>query len=281
MVLPLFFLVLAGFLFYFQLMTLQLRLASGLEQTGQQIAKVYHLDNVIPDIFFGKESGDEEGIGQKIKEYGGELVVFGLTGVFLKNALLEYAGEDFLDESCIKNGSDGMICFVLAEEQTLELRVTYQVTIPFLPGEYITIPVTQRVVRRMWVGVAAEPEADNLEEPEAEEAQVTVYVTRYGTVYHLYRSCSALKRSIRSCGYASIGQQRNNQGACYEPCSQCIRGNANAIVYVTLDGRRYHNSISCQALQRYIEEIPVEEAGDKRLCSYCRKRQEEEHGALE
>lgn len=281
--LPVFFIVLAGFLFYFQFLTLQLRLAGGLEAAGQQIAEVYHLENVLPDIFSGEQPEEENGVTQKLKEYAGKLAVSGATGVYVKYALVDYAGKEFLDGSCIKNGSDGLVCYALMEGAMLDLRASYEVRIPFLPGRSFSFPVTQRLVRRMWVGVSADMsgQEETQDEQETEAKFRIVYVTRYGTVYHLYRDCRSLKRSIRSCAYASVSEQKNDEGAHYTACEQCIHGTVNAVVYVTADGRRYHNSISCGALLRYIEERSLDEADGKTLCSYCRKRQEEQNGDME
>lgn len=281
--LPLFFMVLAGFLFYFQFLSLQLRVAGGLETAGRQIAEVYHLENVLPDIFSGGQSENENGISQRLKEYAGKLAVSGLTGAYVKYALVDYAGKDFLDGSCMKNGSNGLSCYAFAEGQMIDLRVSYEVRIPFLPENSFSFSVTQRLVRRMWVGVAVtvSEQEETGEEQETMTAVRTVYVTKYGTVYHLYRDCRSLKRSIRSCAYSSVSGQRNEEGARYTACGECIHGNANVIVYVTAEGRRYHNSISCGALLRYIEEKPLDEAVGKTLCSYCKKRQEEQDNGVE
>lgn len=281
--LPVFFIVLAGFLFYFQLLSLQLRLGGGLEAVGQQIAEIYHLENVLPDIFFAKQPEEEDRVGQKLREYAGKLAVSGATGAYVKYALLDYAGEAFLDGSCMKNGSDGLVCYVLAEGQMLDLRASYEVCIPFLPGNSVSFPVTQRLVRRMWVGVSvdAAEQAETQDKQETGAKVRTVYVTRYGTVYHLYQDCRSLKRSIRAYAYSSIDGQKNDEGAHYTACAECIHGNANAIVYVTAEGRRYHNSISCGTLLRYIEEIALDEVKGRALCSYCRKRQEEQNGNME
>lgn len=283
LVLPAFFMALAGFLFYFQFLSLQLRVSAGLETAGRQIAQIYHLENVLPDIFSGEQPENENGISQKLKEYAGKLAVSGLTGAYVKYALVDYAGKDFLDGSCMKNGSAGLTCCALTEGQMIDLRASYEVRIPFLPENSFSFPVTQRLVRRMWVGVSVvvPDQEETGEEQETMTAIRMVYTTKYGTVYHFYRDCRSLKRSIRSCTYSSIGGQKNGEGAHYTACEVCVHGNANAIVYVTAEGRRYHNSISCGALLRYIEEKPLDETGRKTLCSYCKKRQEEQDDGVE
>ncbi len=273
--LPIFLIVLVGFLFYFQLMTVQLRISTGLDAAGQNIATVYHLENVIPGILSSDESETEGDVIDTIKTYAGKLIETGVSSAYVKYKLTEYVGEDFLDGSCISGGSDGIICYANVNGGMLDIRATYTVKIPMLPGKLFSFSVTQRLNRHMWVGVSAD--TDDEDSDENETVSETVYITKYGTVYHLYKDCSALKRSIKSCTYASIDEQRNSSGSRYTACELCIHGNANAIVYVTTDGTKYHNSSSCSALVRYIEEVHLSEVGSKGLCSYCKKRQEAEN----
>jgi hypothetical protein len=268
---------LAGFLFYFQVLTLQLRIENGLECVGAQIASVDHLETILPELFDG--STEEEGVLQRVKDYAGTLALSGLTGAYVKYALVDSVGRDYLDSSCIKNGSSGLVCYGTTVGAMLYLRVSYRVCIPFVPGQIGSFSVTQRLVRRVWVGLSeAEESSAESETGEASTEKTTaqqVYVTTYGQVYHLYRDCRALKRSIHATAYGDIEEKRNNDGARYYPCEDCIHGSANMIVYITDEGRRYHNSSSCGALLRYIEETTMDQVGSKRLCSYCRSRQEE------
>ncbi len=274
--LPIFLIVLIGFLFYFQLMTLQLRISSGLDAAGQNISTVYHLENVIPGLFSSGDTDDDSDVMDTIKTYAGKLIETGVTSAYVKYELTEYVGEDFLDNSCISGGSDGLVCYASVNGGTLDVRAIYSVSIPLLPERLFSFSVTQRLTRHMWVGVSADTSDDDSDTDGDETDSDTVYITKYGTVYHLYKDCSALKRSIKSCSYATIDQQTNSSGSHYTACELCIHGNANAIVYVTTDGTKYHNSSSCSALVRYIEEVKLSEVGDKGLCSFCKKRQEAE-----
>ena len=274
--LPIFFIVLIGFLFYFQLMTLQLRISTGLDTAGQNISTVYHLENVIPGIFSSDETDDDSDVMDTIKTYAGKLLETGVTSAYVKYELTEYVGEDFLDSSCISGGSDGLICYASTNGGTLDIRAIYTVSIPMLPEKLFSFSVTQRLTRHMWVGVSADTSDDADDDDDTDTD--TVYITKYGTVYHLYKDCSALKRSIKSCAYSSIGEQKNSSGSHYTACELCIHGSVNALVYVTTDGTKYHNSSSCPSLVRYIEEISLSEVGDKGLCNFCKKRQEAENG---
>ncbi len=273
--LPIFFIVLIGFLFYFQLMTVQLRISSGLDAAGQNIATVYHLENVIPGIFSSEETDDDSGVIDTIKTYAGKLLETGVTSAYVKYELTEYVGEDFLDRSCISGGSDGLVCYAAVDSGTLDIRAIYKVSIPLLPQKLFSFSVTQRLTRHIWVGISVDTAETDDEDSDEKETEA-VYITKYGTVYHLYKDCSALKRSIKTCAYANIDGQTNSSGSHYSACELCIHGSVNAIVYITTDGTKYHNSSSCPSLVRYIEEISISEVGDKGLCSYCKKRQEAE-----
>ncbi len=108
----------------------------------------------------------------------------------------------------------------------------------------------------------------NPTEKSNEDSERMVYVTEYGTVYHLSRSCTYLQLSIRSVDAADIDNLRNNSGACYEPCELCDP-EAEGILYITDYGTAYHCSLTCSGLKRTVMEIPISEVGDRSVCSGC------------
>lgn len=275
--LPIFFIVLVGFLFFFQLMIVQLRISSGLDEVGQNISTVYHLENVVPGILSsGDSDSDDSDVMDTIKQYAGKLIETGVTSAYVKSQLTDSVGKDFLDGSCISGGSSGITCIASVSGGMLDIRATYKVSIPLLPEKLFSFSVTQRLHRHMWVGISVDTSDTDSDEDSTDTDSDIVYITKYGTVYHLYKDCSALKRSIKSCAYSSISEKTNSSGSHYTACELCIHGNANAIVYITTDGNKYHNSSSCSSLIRYIEEVSKDSVGDKGLCSYCKKRQESE-----
>lgn len=112
-----------------------------------------------------------------------------------------------------------------------------------------------------WTGY----DISNVSDDEHEER--IVYITETGEVYHLSRSCTYLDLSIVSVNSTDISNLRNAGGAKYYACEIC--GGGTGDVYITGQGNRYHNSITCSGLKRTIIEIPISKVGNKRACSRC------------
>jgi len=272
MILPIMIMTLVGFIFLFQVLMVQLRLQSAIDKTADQVSTFYHLESVLPDVFSGLTSEDaqSESLSNQIRTYFKFLVYDSITSAYFKDSVFRTLSKSWLDESCIVGGGDGIDFLAqirYADGAYIVLKTTYSVKIPFLPKEVYKLELCQQTARRMWNGLTRDVE----EEPEEESGQ-HVYVTKYGEVYHLYRDCVTLKRNIKSVALSSVPALRNSEGERYTACSYCIHGSKNALVYVTEDGTKYHNSSTCSALIRYIDEVDISEVGDKGCCSYCSKR---------
>lgn len=100
------------------------------------------------------------------------------------------------------------------------------------------------------------------------EEEDIVYITEYGEVYHLTKSCSYLKLSIRAVDKEAIKELRNANGACFYLCEECGTKCTNT-VYVTSYGNRYHATLQCGSLKRNIQEIPLSEIGNRNPCKKC------------
>ncbi len=98
-----------------------------------------------------------------------------------------------------------------------------------------------------------------------------VYITKTGTVYHKSKECSHLKLHIQRAEYREISAMRNQNGEKYTPCEKCVRGTLNEFsnLFVTTDGNRYHTTLQCSGISRYIIEISIDQVGDKKPCSEC------------
>lgn len=94
-----------------------------------------------------------------------------------------------------------------------------------------------------------------------------VYITQYGEVYHIEKTCSYLVRNIKAASQAEITDLRNASGGKYYSCSLC-KG-ASEIVYYTDYGDKYHSSDSCYALQRTILKVKKEKIKGMECCKKC------------
>lgn len=121
------------------------------------------------------------------------------------------------------------------------------------------IKILQRAQMRDWRGVDL-----------CEEKKI-VYVTKTGTVYHRNSNCSHLTRNISSVSFSEVEKKRNASGAKYYPCEKCAKSKsaATSIVYITKEGDRYHYSMTCPGLRRYIIELDEKEVGNRKPCKVC------------
>ena len=108
---------------------------------------------------------------------------------------------------------------------------------------------------------------------EESEAKQMVWVTESGSVYHTDSSCSHINLSIQVSSPEALAWKRNQDGEKYKECEQCVgNGVAGAEVYYTKYGNRYHNSLSCQGLERKVRLVTLEQAKGLPQCSKCAKK---------
>ena len=96
-----------------------------------------------------------------------------------------------------------------------------------------------------------------------------VYITEDSEVYHRDRLCSHIRLSVRETSASLIPFLRNSDGAGYRPCRICHSSLSDGRLYITTDGDRFHNSITCSALTRTVTRIRLSEVKDRRCCSRC------------
>ncbi len=123
----------------------------------------------------------------------------------------------------------------------------------------IRVPLTKRCLAHVWCGY------ENGFFPDMEY----VYITDDSEVYHLDRECSHIRLTVMQTDPQEVVSLRNSSGGRYRPCGICHSSLSDAVLYVTSDGDRYHNSISCSALKRTVRAIRKSETGDRRPCRRC------------
>ncbi len=99
--------------------------------------------------------------------------------------------------------------------------------------------------------------------------EVYVYITDESEVYHLDRECSHIRLSVRETTPDAVSFLRNSNGARYRSCELCHAKMTDARLFVSEDGDRYHNSITCSGLKRTVRAVKISEVGDRRPCSRC------------
>ena len=150
------------------------------------------------------------------------------------------------------------------ENGILDIVVSYDYSIPWLPSVLNPVRLVQRSRSHVWTGDSLKklPGADSSENH-------TVYITPTGSVYHLSPDCHYLDLSIHSISSSELGNARNKSGGRYDRCEECSRQGTPDVVYITDYGTSWHSSLGCSGLKRTVIETDIEDVGDMRACSKC------------
>ncbi|MFR2748519.1 MAG: TadE/TadG family type IV pilus assembly protein [Eubacterium sp.] len=137
--------------------------------------------------------------------------------------------------------------------------VSYQICMPVSFGQWGNLPVKHQVVCKKWTG--------RKEHGSGTGDSEYVFVTPYGTAYHVSLSCPYLDLSVKSVSEAGVKSLRNKDGGIYYPCS-CVK-HKNSNVYVTDYGTFYHENPGCYRLKRSVSKIFRSETGSRHPCNKC------------
>jgi len=212
--------------------------------------------------------------GNKMSVYGSALTGAGIEAediifsyIYVKNAVIDYCGKEYLDNSPLLYGSDGLQFIeseIFTSQDTFEINMTYAVA-PWI--KYLGIRpfrMANRYYGHIWNGY------DLSGSVEDEKVRQTVYIAENASVYHEDSNCTHLKLTIREVSPLEIDSERNIYGSKYTLCEKCGKGIMPNRLYVGIEGDRYHYSDGCPGLKRTIYSMSREEAEQKyRPCSRC------------
>ena len=144
------------------------------------------------------------------------------------------------------------------DEGEIDLVYSFYGTVPWIQKK---IQITQRCLVKDWTG------------RDIKKSQELVYITKTGRVYHVTKECRHLSIHIRKISYSVLSTERNCYGKKYDRCNLCVKKEVltGSELYVTEDGEKYHNSLTCSGLLRNV--IIVEKSKVKNMppCSSCVK----------
>ena len=164
-------------------------------------------------------------------------------------------------ETYVENGILG-ICMDKSEfsGEAVTLKACYNIKLPVDFFNLYEIEVCCQNNFRKWIG----------DVPQGTQLGDWVYITPTGTVYHLRVSCQALDLSVSEVMEDALEAYRGANGQRYYSCTFCDKKQiGTGIVYCTEYGHVYHRDLSCKALKRTIEKIPITEVGSRPPCSFC------------
>lgn len=232
-------------LFFFQIMQIQLSVQAALEKSGRNLA-----------ILSVRET-DSIGDGKKINDIS-------YLALAKASVYLELQKEESI-EKYVNGGAMG-ISLLSSEMQGdyIMLNADYVIRFPLeILGRH-SFRIKQGTCFRKWTGwhvVDVQKQKDKL-----------VYITMYGEVYHMRKSCPYLALSIQKVERIYIPILRNVDGSKYKECSMCKKEDKGEVfIYVTTYGGKYHYSVGCSGLKRTIYQKSLSEVEGMKSCTKCSK----------
>lgn len=260
---PLFLFFVIAVSYFLILISLQSDIQLSMEETARSIGKTAYLATHTADISGGGTGADTEG-----------LLSAGINALTIKSWMLKDGLGEKINRSKIKGGIGGFYVYHSGydmKQGILDIIVNYTYEIPFFPAGLKDIRFVQRCRSHVWIGkLLKESSGSDSEGTYGEKEGTTVYVTPYGTAYHLSKDCHYLDLSIQGVAGNSIDGLRNHDGGKYYMCTDCCKkGESYGTVYITDYGTNWHADLHCTGLKRTIEEIDLAEAGERHVCPMC------------
>lgn len=258
-VLPVFLFFLLNLSCAIEMIRLHGNLQMGLWETGHRLAVYGHALGE-EDILRSVEAENEDSWW---KEMAG--IAFSYT--FIKNQLVDYLGEEYIESSPITNGTAGLQFWesdVLRHNDMIEITVTYGVSPYFRLVGFFPFRMANRYYAHIWNGYDIIGSTGK-----EEEGLITVYIAETGEVYHRNRDCTHLRLSVQEIAAGTAGNYRNENGGKYTECEKCKGEPHTDKWYIAREGDCFHYSENCSGLKRTVYAILLKDAGDYRPCSRC------------
>ena len=234
-------------LFFFQIMYLQLTVQNVLEKTGRNLSILAIKENENVDY---EREDETDTVGY---------LALAKTSIFMElqkeEIVNRYVSGGALGISLLTSKMDG---------DYIVLNANYKVNFPVKILGKQSFWINQKTCFRKWTGW----HAIDLEK----EKDILVYLTTYGEVYHMRKSCPYLILSIQKVKRLYVPILRNADGSKYKECSRCREeGEMDEFVYITNYGERYHYKMDCSSLKRTIYQKSLSEVEGMGACTKCWK----------
>ena len=267
LVLPLFLFFLLNIGSVIEMIRLHGNMQLALWEVGNQTAVyAYAVENGVHP-----EEMEESHTSNRWEEFAGTA----LTSFFFRWMLVETVGENYLENSPMVGGDEGIVLWesdIVKPNGEMDIVVTYGAAPPFAVPGVPYFRMVNRYYGHAWTGY--EPE-----EQEEQEVEM-VFITDNAEVYHLYRDCTHLLLTIRKIPMEALKDARNLYGGRYSACEKCAEGRMPAGLFIAMEGDRYHYVRECPGLKRTIYVISVQDVKELPLCSRCGTREERKSDEL-
>lgn len=260
--LPMFLFFVIAMSWFLIILSLQSDIQLSMEETARDIGKRAYLAEHTADLSSGKTDGDTAG-----------LLSAGINAMTIKTWMLKDGLGERISQSRIQGGTGGFYVYHSGYDRKqgiLDIVVNYTYEIPFLPDSIGKVRFVHRSRSHVWTGQRLRNSSlANTGAAGHEEGQ-TVYVTPYGTAYHLSKDCHYLDLSVHGASASELDALRNKNGGKYYMCTDCCKsGESYSTVYITDYGTKWHSDIHCSSLKRTVEEIDISEVGELHACPMC------------
>lgn len=238
-------------LFFVEIFRMENRIAGALSNTARTMGQYA--------VWFNQSEVQQK---ENLLSYGlQEISVFAA-----QKMIFDEIGEAQLEKSFIEGGKEG-VSFLgsYINGEYINLTVHYRVKIPVLFFELPSLPITQSCYLHGWCGKSGGADINS------DKGQI-VYITPYGTVYHLSRDCTHINLSVTKVSDQQVLLLRNSGGGKYYPCEKCCEEErAYGTVWITHEGDRYHAKRNCSGIKRSLQAVLLSEVGNRSCCSKCKK----------
>lgn len=263
LVMPLFIFAIVSIIQIMIFMNVQLKLQSSLYNQTMKVAGYSFLTESVEQCLPQEISKDDYKAAVSIIENG-------ITEVLVKSMVINDLGDDFFNLPWISGGKNGIniIFSAGAGERNIDVILSYKLKFMYNFLGIGSVNIVARANISKWTGVT------RIEKPDDEKKDTeNVFVTKNGTVYHIYRDCTYLAVKLTKIKYSDVDDRRNKSGGKYYPCSSCIKNIADMnYVYISQYGECYHADDKCKTIYHNILEVSKDEVSDRKLCSKCRER---------
>lgn len=276
-IMPIFIMAVLVFLYLLQLVTVHEQIQGAISEVAAEAAQYAYLyEEVVLNKDQEKDSGKKTEEQKKNKT--SDLIssmVNGLASGYMLDKLFQDALSKYdMYDTCIVNGREGISLngsSFMGDKEHVYVEASYQVEFPVL---FFSIPiysVVQSATERGFIGLSCNE--NNLHKENDNNDDEIVYITKNGTVYHENSNCTYLKVKTTRISIVELESKRNDSGAIYYPCEECLDGNPmhQGFCYIAEYGDRYHSNINCKKIYRNIITIPKSKVGNRKPCSKCSK----------
>lgn len=272
LVLPIFTYCMIAVIYLFQIISIHEHIQNTITEIAYETTRFAYVYHRIEEY---KDENQDENLGEVSDDsfFQNMDVIFtrGIGSTYYKIQLNSRLNQDFIDNSCVKNGMDGITTYLssfMEYEDTIDIIVSYKIKIPIGIRYLDEIPMLQRVRLKGWNG--KQVDTGNEEDTNVEE----VYVALHGEVYHKTKDCTYINIKVEEIPFSSINLTTNKSGEAYSKCNICAKGQTvnSQHVYITSTGNKYHLRLDCSSLKRTVNVISIKEVGSLRPCSRCYKK---------